>query len=241
MVKAIIFDLYETLITQFDPDWKPPKLSMADRLGIREEEFQKHWRRLADRWETGHFNSHQDLLLALCRTAGHTPSESAIAELAQERSAYTSRLFNSIESEIVELVQELIRRGFRLAVVTNAGDIDVEPWQNCRLAPFFDVFIPSFEAGMLKPDPRIFEQGLQALGVSAREAMFVGDGGRDELAGAERVGLKAFWATWFLDRWPPADRPGRFKGDNWRQFPEGEPMFPRLRKPPDLIERISSL
>ena len=34
-------------------------------------------------------------------------------------------------------------------------------------APFFDAFIPSFEAGMLKPDRRIGQSGLEALGVDA--------------------------------------------------------------------------
>ena len=241
MLKVIFFDFYETLITQFDPDWKPPTLSLADRLGISEEDLQKHWRRLDDDWETGRLSSYQDLLLALCRAAGHTPSESAIAELAQEGSAESSRLFEEIESATVELVQELRLRGFRLAVITNAGDMDVEPWPSCRLAPFFEVFIPSFQVGMLKPDPRIFEHGLQALGVSAHEAIFVGDGGSSELAGARRAGLTALWATWFLDRWPLGIRPGGFKGDQWRQFPQGEPPFPRLRNPLELIDWVSKV
>ena len=230
MVKAIVFDLYGTLITWFDPDWTPPKLSLAARLGIREEDFQKHVGRLVDDWETGHLGSYQDFLLALCRTGGYTPSESAMAELARERSAKTSRLFERIEPAIVDMVQELRLRGFRLAVITNAGDMDVEPWTNSQLAPFFDVFIPSFEVGMLKPDPRIFEHSLQALGVSAGEAIFVGDGGRNELAGARGAGLTALWATWFLDRWPSALRPSQFKGDEWRQFPD-ENIFSSSAQP----------
>ena len=240
MLKAIIFDLYETLITEFDPHWKPPRLSLADRLGISREDFEKHWSRLADKWEKGHYNSYQDLLLALCGAVGHTPSEPVIADLTEERFVRTGTLYEKIESSIVGMVQELRTRGFRLGVITNAGNIDTELWSNCQLAPFFEVFIPSFEVGTLKPDPEIFEHGLQALGVSAREAIFVGDGGRDELSGATRVGLRAFWATWYLDRWPLGIRPGGFKGDGWRQFPEGEPPFPRLHNPPDLLERVSN-
>ena len=197
--------------------------------------------RLRDDWETGQLNTYQDFLLALAAAAGYAPSELAIAELAEERLVGTRVLFEEIEPAIVELVQELRRRGFRLAVITNAGDMDVEPWPSCRLAPFFEVFVPSFEVGMLKPDPRIFEHCLRLLAVSAGEAIFVGDGGRDELSGAKRVGLTALWATWFLDRWPPRIRPGRFEGDGWRQLPEGEPPFPRLRTPSDLLERVLSL
>ena len=91
---------------------------------------------------------------------------------------------------------------------------------------------------MLKPDPRIYQQVLQALGVSPEDTIFVGDGGSNELAGARRAGLTALWATWFLDRWPPGIRPNRFKGDEWRQIPEGEPPFPRLRNPKELLDWI---
>ena len=240
MLKAVIFDLYETLITEFDPDWKPPRLSLADRLGISEEDIQEHWTRLDDRREKGQIDSYQDLLIAVCRSAGHAPNESVIAELARERSMTSLIPFQEIESAIVELVHELSARGFRLAVITNAGDMEVAPWPSCRLAPFFEVFVPSFEVGVLKPDPRIFERGLQALGVNAGEAIFVGDGGRNELAGARRAGLAPLWATWFLDRWPPGIRPNGFKGDEWRQFPEGEPPFPRLHSPSELLDWLSN-
>ena len=241
MLKAIIFDLFETLVTHFDPNWEPPKLSIADRLGISEEDYQKHWSRLDDSWDKGHFDSYEDLLLALCKAAGHTPNNSVIAELTLERSLRTPRPFERIEPEVFDLVQELRLRGFRLGIVTNVADMDLKPWPNCRLAPFFDVIIPSFQVGALKPDHQIYERGLQALGVSAEKAIFIGDGGWDELSGATQVGLRAFWASWFLDRWPLGIRPGKFTGDEWRQFPEGEPPFPRLRTPLDLLTQIPNL
>ena len=241
MVKAIIFDLYETLITHFDPDWNPPKLSIADRLGISEEDHRKHWRRLDDQWERGELNSYRDLLVALCRAADHTANESVITALTQEYSRRTANLFEKVEPAIVGMVRELRKRGIRLGVITNAGDIDAEPWSACRLAPFFEVFIPSFQVGMMNPDARIYDLGLRELGVSAEDVVFVGDGGRNELAGAERAGLTALWATWFLDRWPPGIRPGYFTGDEWRQFPGGEPPFPRLHSPLELLDGVSEL
>jgi putative hydrolase of the HAD superfamily len=42
-----------------------------------------------------------------------------------------------------------------------------------------------------KPDPRIYRVALDELGVEPAEALFVGDGANDELAGAERVGMRA--------------------------------------------------
>ena len=241
MLKAVIFDLYETLVTHFDPDWKPPKLIVADRLGISEDDYREHWRRLDDEWQMGRFDSFQDLLLALCSASGHTPSESVIAELTHERSLRPAIVFEKLEPAIVEMVQELRARGFRLGVISNAGDLDAKPWPGSRLAPFFDVFVPSFQVEMMKPDTRIYEIGLRELGVGAEDAIYVGDGGYDELSGAKRAGLTALWATWFLDRWPAGIRPGGFTGDGWRQFPGGEAPFPRLSSPRELLDRVSEL
>ena len=168
------------------------------------------------------------------QSAGRAPDRRAIAELARER--YESRLppFENVEPAIVELVDALRSRGLRLGVVTNAASGDVEPWPRCRLAPRFDAFIASYRVGMLKPDPRIYECCLEALGVTAAEAVFVGDSGHeamDELDGAMRVGLRPFWATWFLDRWRPGTR--RIPG---REPPF--PPFPRLRAPTDLMDVV---
>ena len=46
MIDAVLFDLYETLVTHFYPAWAPPPRSIAQRLGIDEDHFQQHWPRL---------------------------------------------------------------------------------------------------------------------------------------------------------------------------------------------------
>ena len=231
MLKAVIFDLYETLITQFDPNWKPPEMSVAERLGIEEEAYSRHWQPLAVGWRKGRPERYEEVLEGVCKAASHIPDPRAIAKLARER--HESRLppFENVEPSIVEMVDALRSRGLRLGVVTNAASGDVEPWPRCRLAPRFDAFIASYRVGMLKPDRRIYECCLEALGVTAAEAVFVGDSGHeamDELDGAMRVGLRPFWATWFLDRWPPGTR----------RMPGNEPPFPRLRATTDLLDLV---
>ena len=231
MLKAVIFDLYETLITQFDPDWKPPRMSVAQRLGIEEQAFQRHWKPLAVGWRKGRPDRYEEVLEAVCGAAGRTPDRRVIAELARER--HESRLppFENMEPAIVEMVDGLRSRGLKLGVVTNAASGDVEPWPRCRLAPRFEAFVASYRVGMLKPAPRIYECCLEALGVTAAEAVFVGDAANEainELEGAMRAGLRPLWATWFLDRWPPGTR----------RMPGREPPFPRLRVPTDLLDVV---
>jgi|GEM_PF-5125044 hypothetical protein len=51
VIKAVIFDLFETLVTGFDPDFTPPNPSIAERLGIPEAEFRPLLRQLDDEWQ----------------------------------------------------------------------------------------------------------------------------------------------------------------------------------------------
>ena len=50
-------------------------------------------------------------------------------------------------------------------------------------------FLVSCEIGALKPDPVTYATVLDGLGVEAADAVFVGNGGSDELAGARRAGF----------------------------------------------------
>jgi len=68
------------------------------------------------------------------------------------------------------------------------------------LAEFFEVACFSSHVGFRKPDPRIFRSALDALGVPANRAVFVGDEPEADIAGARAAGLRAVW----IDR---ADRP----------------------------------
>ena len=60
-----------------------------------------------------------------------------------------------------------------------------------ELAPFI---IVSQEAGYAKPDPRIFRDALEALGLARPEqVMFVGDNPVADIDGAKRFGMEAAW------------------------------------------------
>ena len=82
-------------------------------------------------------------------------------------------------------------RGLRLGLISNCSSEVAELWPETEFGSRFDVAVFSAQAGVCKPDPRIYRLALEGLGVEARDAVFVGDGGSDELAGAERVGMRA--------------------------------------------------
>lgn len=98
-------------------------------------------------------------------------------------------------------------------------------------APLQDVVF-SHDVGFAKPQPEIYLLACGRAGVAPQRAIFVGDGDNNELAGAEHVGMRAYWATWFLDQSPQIVRPASFY--------ETVAPYPRLRVPADLLPIVAS-
>lgn len=92
------------------------------------------------------------------------------------------------------VLAELRRWGLRLGAVSNT----VQPARFMQpalarrgLAPFFDVVVLSSEVGFAKPHPAIFHIALEALGVAASAAVYVGDRLLPDVAGPQAVGMRA--------------------------------------------------
>jgi putative hydrolase of the HAD superfamily len=77
---------------------------------------------------------------------------------------------------------------------------DAAPWPTCALAAHFAAAVFSFAVGCVKPDRRIYLTAIEQLGVSPEDTLYIGDGGDDELAGAERAGLRTAQAGWYVER-----------------------------------------
>lgn len=84
-------------------------------------------------------------------------------------------------------------RGHRMAICTN----NVREWSARWRAmipvdELFDVVIDSSELGVRKPDPRIYEATLAALGVAAESAVFIDDL-QINCEAAAALGMRAVW------------------------------------------------
>jgi putative hydrolase of the HAD superfamily len=90
-------------------------------------------------------------------------------------------------------VLEDLHARFRVAVVSNFyGNLETV----CRetgLAPHVDAAIDSAVVRAEKPDRRIFDAALAALGVPPRRAVFVGDSLPRDMAGARAIGMRHVW------------------------------------------------
>lgn len=205
MIKAIVFDLYETLVTQTGTN-VPRAGALGESLGLDATAYRREWKRLRPFVLRGALTFQDALVEAAARLQVALPLERA-QQASSDRAHANAEVFQKIDTGIVTLTRDLQSRGVRLGTISNCMAEDAAPWPTCELAPQFACAVFSYAAGCVKPEPRIYLTALERLGVSAADALYVGDGGDDELAGAERVGLRVAQAGWYVTRALPGAVP----------------------------------
>lgn len=198
-IKAVLFDLFETLVTEAYSD-RPTEQSFVDKLGLRLEDV-RSWRvaHLRDRM-TGTYATYREELLELCGSLGATIDAAIIEHVSRDRLQRKRKYLLGVDSEIIELLSRLGAHGWTIGVVSNASPDEVASWSECPLRNSVDDAVFSCHVGCMKPDPDIYNLACARLGLSSTETIFVGDGGSDELQGAAAVGMKAVQAQWYYSR-----------------------------------------
>ena len=97
----------------------------------------------------------------------------------------------------VEAVEDLRRRGVRLALLTNGSAAGQrKKIERFDLARHFDYICVEGEFGCGKPDERVYRSALAALGAGPAETWMVGDNLEWDVAAPMRLGITGIW----LDR-----------------------------------------
>ncbi len=135
-------------------------------------------------------------------------TDAAAAPLAfalhTEIEAVSFRLYE----ESAEVLRTLRTKGIRLALITNGPSaLQRAKLRATGIEGAFDVVIVSGEHGVHKPDPAIFAMALAGLGVSAEEALHVGDNLVTDIDGARGAGLLPVWIDRGGGAVEPDDRP----------------------------------
>jgi putative hydrolase of the HAD superfamily len=183
-VRAVVFDLWDTIV-DFDIAWSERlNAGIAERLGVPHHRFVEVW--YADELAASrNVGPIAPCLSAACRTLGVTADEEDVLAWRLElvREALQPR------PGLVETLDELRGRGVLIGLVSNCTEEVALVWPDTSFAHHFDDAVFSATAGLAKPDPAIFRLAAQRLGVAPGECLFVGDGANDELRGAMDTGM----------------------------------------------------
>ncbi len=194
MIKAVIFDMFETLVTLFTGRTYFSENIAAD-LKQPIEAFRKCWHETEKDRTLGKYSMAEGLAITLKNLGAY--SEENVKLICQKRREALGDTFNDIPEESLWLLKTLREKGIKTGLITNTFSDEREMILASPLYPLFDAAMISYEQGLSKPDPEIYRRAMKALKVKAEECLYVGDGGSHELTGARELGMKAVQCTWF--------------------------------------------
>ena len=209
MIRAVIFDMFETLITHFESPLYFG-VQMAADAGIPEADFQAVWRPAEDDRTLGKLTLEELLERVLKENQCYSPK--LLQKLADKRRVTKEECFRHLHGEILPMLEALKEQEIKIGLVSNCFSEEAEVIRRSALFPFFDAACLSCEQGLKKPDPEIFRLCMDKLNVAPGECIYVGDGGSRELEAARELGMKPVQAVWYLkkDSLQPAGRMPEF-------------------------------
>jgi putative hydrolase of the HAD superfamily len=146
-----------------------------------------------------------DTLRGMARGVGVELSETQIERWFAIQHALRGRDFR-LRAGVVETLRALRARGVHLGMVSNIDEEDLHHLiDRGELRVHFDSLLSSEAASSCKPDARIFTLALERAGCAPEEALFVGDSLPQDIAGANRAGLRSVLLWHRDDKPPPAD------------------------------------
>ena len=107
----------------------------------------------------------------------------------QEIIANTFRQDTIRKIEANKAVLQLLKKRFKLGIISNFYGNLPAICQELGLLPLFDIIVDSKRVGSLKPTPQIFNHALNAVGVNADQAVMVGDSPKRDMLGAKGMGM----------------------------------------------------
>lgn len=200
MVRAVLFDLDDTL---FDHH-RSAAAALArvhERFAgsVAFEQFEAHHVRYLEEMHIEVLAGRIDLddarrerFRRVFAALGVEMSDEAVAGAASAyRSGYLAeRRAMDGAAELLAALAPRVRIGI---VSNNLLDEQQDKLEFCGLTRYVDALIVSGDVGISKPEPGIFRIALERLGVSASEAVMLGDSWPADVVGARRAGIRAIW------------------------------------------------
>jgi len=181
MIKAVIFD-YGGVVKQMSDAFIR---NVAKSFNIDEEEFLEVYRKPLSPLLRGTMS--EENFWKNCSSQLNLPDN-----FKQLYKGIYKKFFH-IFSEIIDLVEELKKKGIITAVLSNVSRMHADMIREYKGYEFFDVVILSCEVGIVKPEKEIYQLTLDKLGIKGEEAIFIDD--REEnLVPARELGIKTVLA-----------------------------------------------
>ncbi len=190
-VEAVVFDLFGTLIDNFQVDEYQAVLDeMTTALEAPREEFSAAWIGSFGERIIGRPPTLVQGIREICRRVGVKPDDRQVEAACRVRMEYSRRILRT-RPHSIDTLGELRSRDVRLALVSDCTWEIPALWPDTPLCACFAATVFSCEVGTCKPDPRMYGAACEQLAVRPQQCLYVGDGAGRELTGAGAVGMRA--------------------------------------------------
>lgn len=169
MVKAVIFDVFGTLLRGVDPHG--PYFKLSKLIPSHSYLIKRHEMMTTDK----PFDAYVD-------AAGATPEMIALKSLLADELAGIT-----VFEDVSAYLDSLKWKGYKVAVCSNLAS-DYGPKVR-ELIPEADYHFLSYEIGAIKPDAAIYWHVASKLGLRPEECLFAGDSQRADVLGPRKIGM----------------------------------------------------
>ena len=205
MIKAVTFDLWNTLISY--KDYASLRIAYLtallhkEKLGHKREVVRQAYTSVQDYWRLNPLKEHRfvpakDRVEMILRKLG--------VKVDQDVRLAIVRYFEEVLLEDpptlhdgVKVTLESLYGKYPIGLISDSG---LTPGRILRrvlavrgILKFFRFTIFSDEVGYNKPNPIIFKQALKLLGAQPKEIIHVGDLPETDITGAKRMGMLTVW------------------------------------------------
>jgi len=199
MIKAVFFDWMNTL-THAEPDRHEQFCQIAQELGV---DLSPH-KVIQGIYAAGtqlpagapyQWQESEDpeifiryIKIILCEAGVKLPRDKVLEIL--KRISRSAKVENYVlYDDVLPTLEKLKKRGLIVGLITSLTKDMNLICSGLGLAPYLDFVVTSKEVGANKPEPPIFLAALERAGVSASEAVYVGDQYETDVVGARGVGI----------------------------------------------------
>lgn len=191
MIDTVIFDLDGTLLNTLE-DLTDSMNYALDICGLPHRRIE----------EVRSFVGNGVEMLVKRAVEGRLSEEKEATCLSTFKAYYKDNMNNKtrVYDGMLDLVRELLRKGYHLAIVSNKFDLAVKELNVTYFESLFPVAIGASDKVAKKPEPDSVYEALSQLGVDGNNAIYVGDSDVDVMT-AHNAGLPCVGVTWgFRDR-----------------------------------------
>ena len=208
MIKAVFFDLYQTLV-RYQPSQEELETKALKSFGINmtpdalhhpvltanEYIYQQIAKRpLSQRTREETMALYMEYQRIVLKEAGIAVDEKVVLGLlgVMQQAKMDLVLFDDVPAAL----DDLKKRGLKLGLISNIEKDMTATLDKLGLSSRLDIVVTSQDAGFTKPQPEIFRYALKRAGVQPDEAVYIGDQYQVDVIGAKAAGMKGI----LLDR-----------------------------------------